>query len=163
MTRMPRPILEGGTANFTIQHGYDRPVRAMLMDGRVPDDCRTLGSFVLPPFQRPSVWTRVQEVRFIESIWLGLPLSCYVYNEDVDGRADRWLIDGQQRWTAIVDYVNGDFPVFGSLFSDLGPRDRRHFDNTPFPAIVTRESDERLLEELYDRLAYGGTPHERTA
>lgn len=42
---------------------------------------RQLGRFVLPNFQRPPVWTREQQVRFIESCWMGLPIGVYVYNE----------------------------------------------------------------------------------
>ena len=43
---------------------------------------RVLGAFKLPPFQRGSVWTKQQQVRFIESIWLHLPIASYVVNVD---------------------------------------------------------------------------------
>src|SRR4051794_21826938 len=60
----------------------------------------------LPPFQRPSVWTHAQNVRFLESAVLGVHLGTWCCNvaDDyptvtVDGRTcfdltDTWLIDG---------------------------------------------------------------------
>ena len=41
---------------------------------------RQLGWFVLPPFQRPPVWTLEQKIRFIESCWMGLPIGVFIYN-----------------------------------------------------------------------------------
>jgi hypothetical protein len=68
-----------------------------------PEGERRLGRFVLPPFQRPAVWTEAQKVRFIESIWGGLPLGSYVYNQPTRFHSpfDQWLLDGQQRVGAI--------------------------------------------------------------
>jgi uncharacterized protein with ParB-like and HNH nuclease domain len=72
---------------------------------------RALGSFVLPPFQRPPVWTMEQKIRLIESILDELPVPPYVVNRDLeDGYLyDRWLLDGQQRITAVIGFVEGEF------------------------------------------------------
>lgn len=124
-----------------------------------------LGWFVLPPFQRPSVWSREQQIRFIESAWMGLPLGVIVYNrpEDVHSRYDNWLLDGQQRVTAVLDYVNDKFPVYGYLFSELTDVDRRFWGSVSFASMETNLDDENKLRDIYDRLAYGGTPHKAKA
>lgn len=123
---------------------------------------RALGWFVLPPFQRPPVWTLAQKVRFVESCWLGLPIGAFIYNRtEHDGPHDAWLLDGQQRVTAVLEYVADAFPVLSYRFSELTQADLRRWDmGTAFPSMVTNIDDEAQLREVYDRLAYGGTPHE---
>lgn len=131
---------------------------ASLVDGE-----RRLGWFVLPPFQRPAAWSDAQKVRFIESIWGGLPLGAYVYNRpqyNSSSPYDAWLLDGQQRITAILDYVADAFPVLGYRWTELTKVDHNAFKMTPMSCMETSIEDETLLREIYDRLAYGGTPHE---
>lgn len=101
---------------FTIEHGITQISISRHADAARGE--RPLGAFILPPFQRPPVWTVAQQIRLIESFWIGLPVGSYVVNEDDDGISptyayDRWLLDGQQRWAAIIAYVNDAFPVFG--------------------------------------------------
>lgn len=138
-----------------ISRPMDRP--APLTEGE-----RVLGAFVLPPFQRPPVWTPEQQVRFIESCWLGLPIGVYVVNmADYGSPYDLWLIDGQQRITAILDYMAGKFPVYGKLYSELPVVDHRTWEfSRVFTCLETKIENEAELREVYDRLAYGGTPHE---
>lgn len=126
-----------------------------------------LFGFRIPPFQRPAVWTRNQQVRFIQSLWLHLPIGQYVVNMGLpsgkDGklpRQEHWLIDGQQRLRAIKAYVEDEFPVFDLRHSELNVRERRRLMNTIFPMGVICTDDEKRLRALYDRLAYGGTPHD---
>jgi len=123
---------------------------------------RLLGSFILPPFQRPPVWSRAQQVRFIESCWMGLPLGVYVVNMGgYESPYDLWLLDGQQRVTAILEYMTDAFSVYGHLFSELTVVDRRMWDmSRTFTCLETRLENEAELREVYDRLAYGGTAHE---
>lgn len=128
---------------------------------RAPRDGeRALGPFVLPSFQRPSVWTQTQQIRLIESIWEGLPIGAYVYNlTELDDPCDGWLLDGQQRVTAILAYYAGEFEVFGWKFSDLSVPEQRGFLLTSIGALETQISDEAQCRDVYDRLAYGGTAH----
>ena len=126
------------------------------------DGERALGPFVLPPFQRPPVWTEAQKVRFIESIWMGLPIGSYVVNAGKYGsRFDDWLLDGQQRVTAILDYMADALSVYGRVFSALPEVVHRGFEfGRVFTRLETKIENEAELREVYDRLAYGGTPHE---
>jgi len=124
---------------------------------------RVLGKFILPPFQRPPVWNREQQVRLVESIWLELPIGIYIYNQistPLNHPCDGWLIDGQQRVTAILEYVNDTFSVFGYKYSELDRREQRAFEMKSFPCVILEMTDSNELEEIYMRLAYGGTPHD---
>ena len=123
---------------------------------------RRLGWFVLPPFQRPPVWTLEQKIRFIESCWMGLPIGVFIYNRTTkDGPYDSWLLDGQQRVTAVLEYIADAFPVLGYRFSELTEIDYRKWSMAvAFPCMMTNIEDEAQLREVYDRLAYGGTAHE---
>ncbi len=122
---------------------------------------RALGVFVLPPFQRPAVWTQAQQARFVESCWLGLPIGMFVVNRtDNDGPLDAWLLDGQQRVTAVYAYMADEFPVFGHLFSELPASDLRKWSmSVGFPCAETSLTSVEECREVYDRLAYGGTAH----
>ena len=121
---------------------------------------RMLGSFILPAFQRPPVWTLDQQVRLIESIWSGLPIGSYVWNQtECLSATDGWLLDGQQRITALLSYVAGDFAVFGHRYTDLERFEQRGFGNRPMASIETNIRTEAECRVVYDRLAYGGTPH----
>lgn len=133
------------------------------MAGRAPNEFEWLGPFVLPPFQRPAVWTTDQAIRFIESIWMGYDIGRYTVVDTHMGndRFDSALIDGQQRIRALLRYVDSQFPVLGYLYKDLPRIDKRRFENTIFPRVTIRESlSEQELREMYNRMNYGGTPHQ---
>ena len=123
---------------------------------------RALGAYILPPFQRPPVWTNEQQIKLIESILDELPVPPYVLNRDMEEgyRYDRWLIDGQQRVTAILAFINDEFAVRDVRFSEVSKSDQAWFLNRPLHCLETELRDEALLREVYDRLAYGGTPHD---
>lgn len=56
----------------------------------------------LPPIQRGLVWTPDQQLALVRAMWSGLPIAPLVVWRPAayDGRV-RWLLDGQQRATAI--------------------------------------------------------------
>jgi hypothetical protein len=161
---MPTKLMSAREHLFAIEYLLDtdegaRPLRA----GE-----RRLGRYVLPDFQRPFVWTEQQQVRFIESVFLGLDLGrmCVTSTMDSDynGPLDDLIIDGQQRLTTLDRFYRDQFPVRGLRFSELHPGDQRRFLFTVFPQMVLTEWNGPLTREtvmdLYDRLAHGGTPHE---
>ncbi len=156
-------ILQGSAENTMIMAGLDDGDRLRDADPSIGE--RQLGRFILPPFQRPPAWDRPRQVKLIESLWLGLPIAAYVYNQpsffSAQGlRTDMWLIDGQQRWTAIHDYVAGRFEAFGRRYPDLSVREQRAFRQMTFPSIVLKSNDPVMLKDIYERLAYGGVAHE---
>jgi hypothetical protein len=159
--KMPRPWFRANPINSTmgfVTGGAHNSRVAPLTEGE-----RALGWFVLPPFQRPPVWSQEQQIRFIESAWSGLPIGVFVVNRPSrDGSPyDNWLLDGQQRIGAVLAYVADEFPVFGHRFSELERPDLARWSmGVSFSCLETNLENEADLLEVYDRLAYGGVPHE---
>lgn len=156
---MPRPWFHANnTAGplfgiFKVDAMWARPLR----EGE-----RQLGNFILPAFQRPAVWTQEQQIRFIESIWQRLPLGAYIVNRvtAINSPFDGLLLDGQQRITAIMAYVAGEFPVLGYRFADLSRNEQNEFGMIPMSYLETKLENMDHIREVYDRLAYGGTAHD---
>jgi len=158
--RIPRPWFAAQSMATTMDFLKSRSRELR----ETPEGCRRLGWFILPPFQRPLVWTEAQKVRFVESCWNGLPIGVFVWNEAYGTRYDQWLLDGQQRISAVLGYMADKFPVFGYRFSELTEVDLRRWDmGVQFPCLKTHITDEDKLRDVYDRLAYGGTPHDPKA
>ncbi|MFC4236477.1 DUF262 domain-containing protein [Thalassospira xianhensis] len=156
--KMPRPWFSGKKnarliGNYIIAHEPAREVRA----GE-----RMLGKFIIPDFQRPQVWTEEQQIKLIESLYAGIPIGVFVVNIDTKEPYDfdSLLLDGQQRWTSIINYTNSEFPVHGYLFEELSAGEKRNFMQISVSEIETSLTSYDACLEVYNRLAYGGTAHE---
>jgi hypothetical protein len=161
--KLPKPMLDGTQRSYSI---------SALWEGTAAkpshEDERKILNLVLPRWQRPPSWTEQQQIQFVEGIFLGLGTGFYVINgrEYDDAGADLpmsgWLLDGQQRITAIERFVKDEIRVFtGIRYSDLSiAEQRRRFNNIIFPCIeLEYQSDEAILKELYRRLNFSGTAH----
>lgn len=76
-----------------------------------------------PDFQRGYVWTVYQQISFIEGMLRGtvgnsqmiITLNCPFHANELDPNQDisgYCIIDGLQRVTAILDFIDGKFKVF---------------------------------------------------
>lgn len=155
--KMPPQIKLGNPSNSTVGQlllFYEEPPFGYL------EGFRTAMGLKLPVWQRPLVWTEKQSIRFLESLWLGLPVGTYSYNLDIDsGELDGILIDGQQRLWALQQYVEDKFPVFGHRWSEVTKLDRRLFRSTSFPSYRVETKDEQYLKDYYNRMNFGGVAH----
>ncbi|PAU86001.1 hypothetical protein CK505_16730 [Kocuria sp. WN036] len=66
-----------------------------------------------PDFQRGEVWAQSKKQRLIDSILRGWHIPPIHLIQKPDGKWD--VLDGQQRLTAIRDFIRGDFPVNGAI------------------------------------------------
>jgi len=107
-----------------------------------------------PPFQREKVWNIGQKTRFIESILKGVIMPSIIINVPIDTRTGT-VIDGKQRLTTIIDFVNDRIDVFsGYKCSEI--------DNLPKQTVFiqfTRFETMNECTELYLALIYGQTAH----
>lgn len=131
------------------------------------------GPWFLPPFQRPAVWTDTQKIRFVESALLGISLGslvvvdalhCPMPSKDRFAATDRWLLDGQQRVSALLSYRNDEIEIFQGTecahrWSDLGEIERRRFHHIQIGLVKVQTDDPEYCREIYDRLNFGGTAH----
>ncbi len=159
---IPKPLLNGTLHDYGIGNLIDMPAPM-----QPPSFERRLMNLTLPPWQRPETWSVDQKRRFVEGIFLGLGTGTYVVHQhdwDEDGQPkpmSGWLIDGQQRISALRDFLSGEMVIFGDVrFTDMSIPDQLRFKRRPFPCHeLDYTDDEDRLMELYDRLNFGGTPH----
>lgn len=168
MTSKPMPQAtdlgrhHGGSVNHAFQN-----YTSWIAKGRPADALgrRVVMGFVLPAFQRGSRWSRDQHIRFIESVWRGIPIGTYSYTEIGSDAPlqDNLLIDGQQRMMALQLYFEGAFAVFGAYWWEVSDADARSFRMTrTFPYYVIKNPDEAYLRSYYDLLNFGGVPHDES-
>lgn len=78
---------------------------------------RLEGLVDLPKYQRPLVWTKTQKNNFIDNISHGYPFGSLLLYKYKDTDEKYTLIDGQQRYTTLIDYAKHPeeyFPVDAS-------------------------------------------------
>lgn len=89
---------------------------------------------IRPDFQRREVWSAPARIMLMDSILQGIPMpKVFVANFIKDSSTYRVVIDGQQRITAILEYLNDGFPLgspfvgdeANSVFSELD-QDTQH-------------------------------------
>jgi len=125
-----------------------------------PKGLRTIMGFPVPEWQRDLVWTRAQSIRFLESVWKGIPIGTFsFYQNHAEPELDGLLIDGQQRLHAIQQYLEDEFPVFGYRWSELTVVDQREFKTRHFPSYTVKDGGEQELRDYYNLLNFGGTAH----
>lgn len=169
MANLPEPLLEGKDRAYTIDALIAQDGDETLSD-EAPKGFRKLMGFNLPSWQRDLVWTLGQQTHFIESIFLGLGTGYYVATDVEFSEARKGemlptsllLLDGQQRITAIDNFIKNRLPVFNGIYYDdlTMPQKRFRFRHVGFPCVeVSANTDEQTLKELYHRLNFGGVAH----
>jgi hypothetical protein len=79
-------------------------------------------SLIIPDFQRNNdKWNQKMQIKFLENIVCGC-MSTFIMGKIIKKPEEKGifsnckLIDGQQRLTAILSYMNKDFPIFGDIY-----------------------------------------------
>jgi len=117
---------------------------------------------VKPDFQRRLVWNTKHKLEFIDTILKGYPFpEIYIANdedeEDTDSlRSKELVVDGQQRLTTIVQYIDGKLLSNSGLsilnFKDLNNDQKRHFLNYPVTVRDFRDVDINTIREIFRRI-----------
>jgi hypothetical protein len=164
---LPQTLIDGYHSTTSIDDALrDRDVSMW-------DPQPMLGSFFLPPFQRPLVWSEEQKISLVESFLLGISIGSIVVvdsmnmtmqNKDLFAKTDRWLLDGQQRLNALRAYREDEITVFAGTkcehrWSDLTVAETRRVESINFGKIKVHTLDEGMCREIYNRLNFGGTAH----
>jgi len=111
-------------------------------------------------YQRGSVWSSKDKCRFIESIFLGLPIPFMFMSETSEGRLE--IIDGAQRTRTLEQYMNGDLKLSGlkkldkmngSTYKNLTEYYKRKFNKTILRVIVlAEETTLDIRGEIFSRI-----------
>ncbi|MCV9964595.1 DUF262 domain-containing protein [Pararhizobium sp. BT-229] len=164
----------GSIHNFNVEH-------LLLLKRKFENDPASVTKYsidrnwlmghAIPPFQRPVVWDEDRMIAFLETLVQKGDPGTYTYHTSdrtvvsEDGQEhyprDMWLLDGQQRLTALDRFFDDTFPVFGLYWSEVDETRKRGFlMGTGFAAYEVRNKSELELRELYDLKNFGGIAHE---
>lgn len=80
-----------------------------------------------PDFQRGNVWTEEQQIKYLEFFFRGgksaniIYFNCPSYGRVTDecNYPDMVLVDGLQRLTAFIRFLNNEIPIFGTYYKDF--------------------------------------------
>jgi Protein of unknown function DUF262 len=114
-----------------------------------------------PDFQRAHVWTREQQVAYVEYVMQGGEVG-----KNLTFNAPGWgsflelgsyeIVDGKQRLEAVRAFLRDEFPAFGSLRSEYTDPMRLHLG---FKWRICGLQTRAEILQLYLNINAGGTPH----
>lgn len=121
--------------------------------------------YYVPAYQRNLIWKPRDQSRFIESVFMGLPIPFVFFWQDADGRME--IVDGSQRLRTIRDFMADKIKlggletlpaVNGLRFSDLPAARQLKFEETPIRVIILDHSTDAVTRtEMFARINTGGT------
>jgi hypothetical protein len=141
------------------QRGHDVPIEYLKSN---LDQIREYGELILEPdFQRGRVWTEEQQVKYVEHLLRGGRTGREIYFN----RRDGWdnaknkaypteLVDGLQRLTAVLKFLDGNLKVFGDY--TVNSFQRLNVDLVFFTNNLKTRAE---VLESYLQFNGGGTPH----
>lgn len=114
-----------------------------------------------PDFQRGHVWTRLQQIAFVEFTLRGgrsgrnILTNCAGWHHGKAGTMV--LVDGKQRLTAALAFIRDEIPAFGHLRSEY--TDKLSIINHSFRWHVNDLKTRAEVLTWYLEINAGGTPH----
>jgi len=115
-----------------------------------------------PPYQRNPVWLHPQKAFLIDTILRGYPIPEIYLQDTVDpaGREHHYVVDGQQRIRACLEYIEGDYeldeeltPEYGEAkFEDLPDAAKQQIYGYQFVVRLMPQVDEVELRSIFKRL-----------
>lgn len=163
--RLPKPIIEFNSKSMPLE---------LLISGCTEQEdypwaSRFIGRWPLPSWQRGLVWSEKQKVAFIESVYMGYDLGSVMVNDHHWNEAGTAmlpmsdiLIDGQQRLSALVGFVNNEFPLNGLYWKDLSRIEQRTLRERQIGYKSVRCFNEDKLKAVYNHLNFSGVAHQST-
>jgi len=114
-----------------------------------------------PDFQRGHVWTREQQIAYVEYLLQGGTSGREIYFNHPgwmgDWKGEYVCVDGLQRLTACLKFVRGELPVFGYLIHEF--EDRLRMADVHLSINVNNLKTRREVLVWYLEMNTGGTIH----
>ena len=121
-----------------------------------------------PDYQRGLVWNDLQKARLIDSILRGFDLPKFYFRDSTTSEYQFDVVDGQQRLTAIHEFVHGRFPLSndssnlpdfenlsGKYHADLPLEAIHRLDRYQLQISVISEATDDEIRQLFLRLQEG--------
>jgi Protein of unknown function DUF262 len=118
---------------------------------------------ISPKFQRRGVWSRAAQSYFIDTLLLGLPvppLYLRVIQDSSKKAIVREVVDGQQRLTALLGFMNDDYALskniysecIGKHFSELEPQQKDAITQYSFICEIFYGAEDSDILQIFARL-----------
>ena len=118
---------------------------------------------ITPKFQRRGVWSTAARSYLIDTLLLGMPVPpiyIRVTQSDARDRVIREIVDGQQRLSAVLDFVDGRFalslglhaPWSGKRFEELSREQQDQILEYPFICEMLHGLDDAQVLSIFARL-----------
>jgi uncharacterized protein with ParB-like and HNH nuclease domain len=128
----------------------------------VDDQIEELSLQLNPDFQRGHVWTRDQQIAYVEFVISGGGSGRELFFNHPgwgrDFKGDFVLVDGLQRITTVLAFMNNEIPAFGILCSDFDGKVPHEFSFTVHVASLKTKNE---VLDWYLLMNAGGTPHSK--
>ena len=127
-------------------------------------DSRDMGNPLIlnPEWQRGHVWTKEQQISFMEFMLMGGTTGMNIYFNCSSWQGEyntpTYCVDGLQRLSAAIAFVRNEIPVFGTYFKDYKGRLRSLSHNRFVFNMLCLKSKRELLN-LYIMFNSGGVIH----
>lgn len=127
----------------------------------IPKESEQFSVIIVPEFQRDFVWDEPMKAKFIESIFMRIPMPpLFAFLLDDEGNLE--LLDGVQRLSTIKAFVSDqivldNLEVLDSLngykFSELEISRQRKFNNLSLKIyILDEDTDEGIRADIFNRI-----------
>ncbi len=143
---------------FTIEYYVNK-----YLEGEERDE----NELYVPDYQREFIWEEKRQSKFIESLFLGLPVPLiFVAEIEKDGRLE--IVDGSQRIRTLAAFMKDELQLKGLdklkelneiKFSQLQSSRQRKFKNISMRMIVlSSKATEDIRNEMFDRINTSSVP-----
>lgn len=116
-------------------------------------------------YQRNYVWTQKEQDDFLVTLVRHFPVGIIAISDDHHFKETKWceVIDGKQRLTTIIKFVDGEIglPLPGGsrlFWNDMNIAEQRKFRGIPLPALDLQGSTKKERLEFFYRLNFAGVP-----
>jgi hypothetical protein len=146
---------------FTQFPTHRHNVHLSYLKKQIDEYVNEYGLNLLPDFQRGHVWTMKQRIAYVEFILMGGDSGKDIYFNhpgwSSNFKGDFVIVDGLQRITTLLMFVNDEIPVFGgyvysNIEGNVGLAFTINFHVNDLP-------DRASVLQWYLEMNGGGTPH----
>lgn len=121
----------------------------------------------VPDYQREFIWDDKHQSRFIESLYLGLPVP-FMFSAEIKETGRLEIVDGSQRIRTLAAFLSDELTLShlekltemnGCKYSELPVSLQRSFKNISIRMIVlSSKATEEVRNEMFDRINTSSVP-----
>lgn len=147
--------------------GYEIDVPLSFLKEQLKNYEDRYGLELNPDFQRGHVWTKEQQIAWLEFFFRGgitsrvIYFNCPMFNPEYTGTVSSTMVcvDGLQRLTALLGFLDNEIPIFGTLYEDFEDKlnDVRH----SIKININNLLDKKDVIRWYIQMNTGGTVHSK--